>query len=685
MNKRFTLLVLCLFSAAMVRAASGIWDRAVALNSGSNNTYISGLTFNTQALGTFSSTASTYLLTGGQVKTYKNGSDDVTGARMYYRVVEAGSTAVVPFTSLNLPFGANLSVPGDQVWQTNAQSISFMSGLTDGNYVLEVYFEADYTFTGGNGTHIDNNNGANYKATFTISTALDCSVNFGPDTTICQGGSLVLTAGNLPTNAYSWSTGATTASITVTQPGTYSVTVTNGTCFSNDQIVVSTFGGSSLPLSLGNDTSICGLANLTLGGGFFLSPQNDSLTIIYDATQGQSGLAGASKVYFHSSYEAQPFTGPVTPWVGNWGQDDGLGRMDSLGNNLWRITINIRNYYNIPSGSPLNGLFMVFRNADGTLIGKDGNGNDIFLLLGNPAPTSSFSGITPTYDLAPYTSALWSTGATTASISVGESGTYWLALTNRNGCLSRDTVEVSLGELPMVTAGADQNICPNQSATLAATPGFLSYVWSNGATTSSISVNQAGTYTITVTNAQGCTGIDLVNVNSVPVPTADFTYIPNGFLVTFSVSNTYPNGTYQWDFTNDGTIDATVNSINPLRSYPAAGTYNVRLIVTNACGTDTIVKQIMVTGVGIEDGLAQRNLRMHPNPAQDQVCLQASGINWNKAMVSLFSSIGQELPLVGKEVVGDRLLLDVSALPSGAYFLQVTEQHQRNTIKLIKR
>jgi len=684
MNKRFTLLVLCLFSVALVQAASGIWDRAVALNNGTN-TYIPGLTFNSQALGTFSSVASTYLLTGGQVKTYKNGSDDVTGARMYYRVVEAGSSAVVPFTLVNLPFGANLSVPGDQVWQTNAQSISFMAGLTDGNYVLEIYFEADYTFTGGNGTHIDNNNGANYKATFTISTALDCSVNLGPDTTICQGGSLVLTAGNLSTNAYSWSTGATTSSITVTQPGTYSVAITNGTCFSNDQIVISTFGGSSLPLSLGNDTSICGLANLTLGGGFFLSPQNDSLTIVYDATQGQSGLAGASKVYFHSSYEAQPFTGPVSPWVGNWGQDDGLGQMDSVGNNLWRITINIRNYYNIPAGSPLNGLFMVFRNADGTLLGKDGNGNDIFLLLGNPAPTSSFAGITPTYDLAPYTSALWSNGATTATISVGESGTYWLALTNRNGCVSRDTVEVSLGELPMVNAGADQNICPNQSATLTATPGFLSYAWSNGATTSSISVTQAGTYTITVTNTQGCTGIDLVNVNSVPVPNADFTYIPNGLLVTFSVSNTYPNGTYQWDFTNDGTIDATVNATNPLRSYPAAGTYNVRLIVTNACGIDTIVKQIMVTGVGLEDGLAQRNLRLHPNPAQDQVWLQASCINWNKAIVSLFSSIGQELPLFGKEVVGDRLLLDVSALPPGAYFLQVSEQNQRNTLKLIKR
>jgi hypothetical protein len=86
MNKRFTLLVLCLFSVALVQAASGIWDRAVALNNGTN-TYIPGLTFNSQALGTFSSVASTYLLTGGQVKTFKNGSDDVTGARMYYRVV----------------------------------------------------------------------------------------------------------------------------------------------------------------------------------------------------------------------------------------------------------------------------------------------------------------------------------------------------------------------------------------------------------------------------------------------------------------------------------------------------------------------------------------------------------------------------------------------------------------------
>jgi 1,4-alpha-glucan branching enzyme len=113
---------------------------------------------------------------------------------------------------------------------------------------------------------------------------------------------------------------------------------------------------------------------------------DDEVTIIYDATQGVSGLAGADKVYMHSSVGIDPsgqtWEGPYT--VGNWGQDDGVGQMtkrDDLGANTWSITITPRAYYSIPQGVTVFNLAMVFRNAAGNQTGKSPSNGDIFVAI----------------------------------------------------------------------------------------------------------------------------------------------------------------------------------------------------------------------------------------------------------------------------------------------------------------
>ncbi len=65
---------------------------------------------------------------------------------------------------------------------------------------------------------------------------------------------------------------------------------------------------------------------------------------------------------------------------------------------------------------------------------------------------------------------------------------------------------------PIVDLGPDRIICPGQTITLDAGPGFLSYLWSTGATTRTITVSVAGTYSVTVTKG-GCTASDSVNVS----------------------------------------------------------------------------------------------------------------------------------------------------------------------------
>ncbi|MEZ0543051.1 T9SS type A sorting domain-containing protein [Fibrella arboris] len=112
---------------------------------------------------TYGSANSFITLKGGQIKTYKNNGGDVTGARLYYRVYPTGSPAGT-FTLVGLPFGSNLNGGGDQLWENTGANINLASGLPSGNYTVEVYWQ----ITTNQGDRYDSNGGANFRATFTV-------------------------------------------------------------------------------------------------------------------------------------------------------------------------------------------------------------------------------------------------------------------------------------------------------------------------------------------------------------------------------------------------------------------------------------------------------------------------------------------------------------------------------------
>ncbi|MBL7701900.1 MAG: gliding motility-associated C-terminal domain-containing protein [Ferruginibacter sp.] len=117
---------------------------------------------------------------------------------------------------------------------------------------------------------------------------------------------------------------------------------------------------------------------------------------------------------------------------------------------------------------------------------------------------------------------LWNTGSTDNKITTSGFGDYWLEL-DQNGCKIRDTVSVLPRAKPVVYLGPDTSVCRNKSVVLNA--GFFdTYLWSTGETTSSVSVNQTGTYSVTVTQA-GCEASDTVVVK----PGDCDVYIPSAF------------------------------------------------------------------------------------------------------------------------------------------------------------
>jgi len=110
--------------------------------------------------------------------------------------------------------------------------------------------------------------------------------------------------------------------------------------------------------------------------------ENDEITIVYDATQGTSGLKGATTVYMHSGAILTSTTG--TGWElvqGNWGEDNGIGKMTSLGNDKWQFKLKPREYYKPATGQTIYRIGMVFRNADGSKEGKNAQNGDIFVNL----------------------------------------------------------------------------------------------------------------------------------------------------------------------------------------------------------------------------------------------------------------------------------------------------------------
>lgn len=151
---------------------------------------------------------------------------------------------------------------------------------------------------------------------------------------------------------------------------------------------------------------------------------------------------------------------------------------------------------------------------------------------------------------------LWSTGETTPSITVTESGTYTVTVKDCKDCEDSDEVTVTFSDLGDVSAGDDQTICLGETITLAASEGD-SYEWSTGETTQSIEVTPGETteYTVIV-NKGGCEGSDtvVVTVEELKLNLGDDQFICLGDSVTLIATE---GDSYLWS-TGETTQTITV-------------------------------------------------------------------------------------------------------------------------------
>ncbi|MFZ9848298.1 MAG: gliding motility-associated C-terminal domain-containing protein, partial [Flavobacteriales bacterium] len=142
---------------------------------------------------------------------------------------------------------------------------------------------------------------------------------------------------------------------------------------------------------------------------------------------------------------------------------------------------------------------------------------------------------------------LWSTGWNQKSISTSKAGTYGVLVTDANGCITGDTMNLTVNALPMVDLGADQKVCDGEVVVLSSVAPAASYLWSDGSSNAQLNVNKSGKYSLTVTDSKGCKNSDQVEVNVVPLPVVDLgddQEICEGDSATLLVSDT--DATYVW-------------------------------------------------------------------------------------------------------------------------------------------
>jgi pullulanase/glycogen debranching enzyme len=129
---------------------------------------------------------------------------------------------------------------------------------------------------------------------------------------------------------------------------------------------------------------VIGLVGLTQGQVITVSPvfptQNDTVTVTFDASEGNADLVGVSPVYAHLGVITLNSTSP-SDWKfvqGTWGTADAKVLMTDLGNNKHEIKFHIPTFYNLPANETVLQLACVFRSADGSQVGRATDGGDIY-------------------------------------------------------------------------------------------------------------------------------------------------------------------------------------------------------------------------------------------------------------------------------------------------------------------
>lgn len=493
-----------------------------------------------------------------------------------------GAPQTLSVTILSAPAPVTISGPTSLC---SGQTITLTSGSSSGNNWSTGETTVSISVTTAGTYTLSNTNICGTEATshtVTLNTSIPASITSNGPTDFCTGGSVILTSNNSSGN--NWSTGETTQSITVASAGNYTLSVTDvcGTTTASQQVTILP---APNPLISGN-TSFCTGQQTTLtasGGDTYLWSNGATSTSItlnapgtYTVTATNScGQATSAPLTISENPLPTPqISGPTSFCTGQQitlTASGGDTYLWSTGATSTSITVNTQGNYTV------------------TATNSCGQATSIPAVINeNPLPNPQISGST-SYCTGQQTSImasggdsyLWSNGATTASIVITTPGTYTVTATNSCGQATSVPVTITESPLPIPQVSGTTSFCSGQQTTLTASGGD-DYLWSNGATSPSITITTGGNYTLTAFNGCGQTTSSIINVVENPLPNPQITGMAS-FCAGQQTMLTASGGTsYLW---SNGSTSTSIPVSTP-------GSYTVTAF--NSCG-QTMSTPINVT------------------------------------------------------------------------------------------
>ena len=409
--------------------------------------------------------------------------------------------------------------------------------------------------------------------------------------TICQGTSLTLTSTNA--QSFVWSNAATTQTITISNTGSYTVTVVDDkgcsgtsapiqvTVIPNPVVSITNLGSTNL--CTGQNTILSATAGYTYLWSNGATTQNISVnsTGIYTVQASNStGCAttstGLSIIFYPVPVATITPSGPTS-----FCQGGSVMLTSSPGNAyLWSNGATTQNAF-ITSTSTLTVTVTGQGGCTATSAPITVNANALPSAVISASGSTTFcAGGNVSLSVPSGNSYLWSTGASSSSIVVTNAGTYQVTVTNGFGCqVTSAAATINVNPIPTVNAGLDQSVCIGAQVTLIGS-GANSMIWNNGVTNGVAFIpSSTQIYTVTGTNSFGCSATDnvLVTVNPLPIVSAG----PNQSICTGSSVTLFGSGasSYTWD---NGVVNGLPFNPSSTQTYTVTGTNTFGCVNTSS-------------------------------------------------------------------------------------------------------
>lgn len=255
---------------------------------------------------------------------------------------------------------------------------------------------------------------------------------------------------------------------------------------------------------------------------------------------------------------------------------------------------------------------------------------------------------------------LWNDASTAQTLNVVASGNYSVTVTNGSGCSTADTISVVVNALPTVDLGADTTQCGG-SVVLDAMNTGSTYVWNDASTAQTLSASATGMYYVNVTDMNGCSSADTIDVTIHSLPTLTFSLTDTTcvYSASISLSATPAGGTFS------GT-GVTGSSFSPSAAGLGNATITYDYTDTNGCSNSANQTINVDPCTGINEFAGAALVSIYPNPASNLISVDLSSMNQTNLLIELTDVTGK---LILKKTMngGSVIQLELNSVDAGIY------------------